>query len=170
MRDDSSRWLPARGLDREDVKGEGVILSVYQPRRQTLISGSYAAGLQLTGLSGAGGWPDAVTGETYAVRLRRDRLLVVNGEEIADGWQGEAGLAVSDMTFAYAVIDISGAKALGLLRHGAELDLAPSAAVVREFSGYGILLYSRGPEAFRLHIRRSHLDAIWTLLAHLAQS
>lgn len=164
MRNDTMRWAAASEADRPSVGNDDARISIYRPQRQTLVSGPYSAALNRTRMGAAVGWPEDASGAAYAVRLRRDRILVINGSAVVDGWHSDGGLAVSEMTFAYAIIDLDGPKSLDILRQGTELTLSPSASVAREFSGFGIFLYSRGINSFRLHVRRSHLEAIWSLL------
>jgi hypothetical protein len=139
------------------------------PERQTVISGPYRACLNLSGFQQAVGWPHAEPGESYALRLRRDRVLVVNGPVLADGWNAEHGVAVSDMTDGFAVIDLQGSDCLFVLRRGTEVSIEmPSASCIRLFAGHEVILFSRGTDAYRLHVARGHLEAIWVLLTTYA--
>lgn len=173
MRDDSAKWSADRGTQRPPVRTGGVQICLLQPHRQTLISGPHTAALALAGCSAATGWPAPASGETYALRLRRDRILVVNGSDLTDGWHADPGLAVSDMTGGYAVIALSGDGATDLLNTGTELDPAqPSASVARLLHGYPVLLYRFQGETtdYRLHVPRASLEGLWSLLEELAKA
>ncbi len=170
MRDDSARWDPAAGLDREAFQTPAVTLKILRPNRQTLISGPYPAALQCANVETATGWPEAALGDHYAVRLRRDRILVINGDALSDGWHAAKGVAVSDMTGGYAMLALGGPKAFDLLRRGTEITPdAASKSVLRGFHGYPVMLYSHGAGQFRLHIPSAMVDGFWSLLADLAR-
>jgi len=168
MRDDSRKWQPAQGLERDPVVMDGLTIRVIQPERQALLSGPYASLLALANVTGTVGWPDPAMGDSYAIRLRRDRILAVNGPTLADGWHDEIGVAVSDMTWGYAVIELNGPAAMGVLQRGTEITLdTPSASVARRFAGHDALIYARGPDSYRLHVLRPYLDAVWGLITSL---
>ncbi|MBV1865771.1 MAG: hypothetical protein KUG74_15225 [Rhodobacteraceae bacterium] len=162
MRDDSTKWDTPLGQERATIAGDGFELSLIPLTCQTLISGPIAACLAVSGQKQAFGWPDIVTGQPYALRLRRDRLLVVNGGQQAEGWD-ERGVAVSDMTGAYSVIEIDGPQAIDLLNSGTELSIdLPSGTVARQFHGFATLIYRwQSLTCYRLHIQRCYLEAIW---------
>ena len=171
MRNDNAKWHPASGLDRPVLSAPGCEIQIVQPELQTLISGPYNDALKLAGISTATGWPERAKGECYAVRLRRDRILVVNGPELADGWHDVEGLAVSDMTDGYAILELSGANAMSVLRRGTEISLnEPSASVTRGFSGYGTLIYRfEQIDRFRVHCPRGFLEGLWSLMQSYAE-
>ena len=132
MRNDSANWTPAAPLARAPVEIAETRLEVIVPERQTLLSGSIGALLEMSGVETATGWPKPATGESYALCLRRDRILRVNGTALEDGWYEAVGVAVSDMTDGYAVIQVSGPSALSVLKRGTEIDPSePSAATAR---------------------------------------
>ena len=153
MRDDSRRW-PEFNLDKAPVKLGDVILSSAKVARQTVISGPLENALKLCGLEKAQGWPDVVTEETYALRLRRDRILVVNGPPLEDGWHAEHGLAVSDMSGGLVVFEIDGPGALPILRRGTEINVnEPSLSVTRRLWGHATEIYRyQGNNRLRLHV------------------
>ena len=171
MRNDNARWQPAEGLERPAFTTSTFALRLVRPRRQTLISGPHASALALAGVAGATGWPGPAMAETYALRLRRDRILVVNGPELADGWHAQEGLAVSDMTDGYAVLEMSGTDAMSILRRGTEIALnEPSASAARGFAGYSTLIYSCGAQnRYRVHVPRGDLEGLWALLLSFAE-
>lgn len=157
MRDDRHKWTPA-GADALPLEIRGCRVSSVLPMRQTLMSGP---GVLRTFKGALAGWPDIVSQDSYALRLRRDRLLVVNGPQAREGWDAAAHQAVSDVSDGYTVFELSGPSALHLLQHGAELSLeVPSDSVVRQIFGLSAMLYRYdAPDQFRLHISRGNAEA-----------
>lgn len=167
MRDDSQRWAPPR--DRIlDIVVPGVTIKAINLPRLTLLSGPRV--LQKAALPLVG-WPEVATAESYAICLRRDRVLEVNGPERQEGWDSETDLAVSDVTDAYAQMDITGVSAVSLLNRGTELDLGtPSRSVSRLLFGFGAFIYRFGDEnSYRLHVASSHDEALWHALKDAAR-
>jgi len=171
MRDDRHKWAPALGRKYPPINNPHLSISVVNTGRQTLISGPYKKCLEAGKLTQAAGWPKIVTAQHYALRLRRDRILLVNGPALSDGWQEDAGICVSDMSSAYITIEISGECALELLNRGTDLSIdAASASVARNFRGYEVLIYRwQSPTQFRLQCHHGNLQAIWHLLQAFAQ-
>ena len=169
MAERSDRWEPPLPEARGPVTGAGVTLSLCPLPRQTVLSGPVGNCLALAGQAGATGWPEPAAGDSYALRLRRDRILVVNGPDLADGWVGRSGVAVSDMTGAYVVFEITGPRALEILATGTELDPGlASGSVMRRFHRQEGLLYRwQDFDTYRVHVQRWHFDAMWRLLAEL---
>jgi sarcosine oxidase gamma subunit len=91
---------------------------------------------------------------------------VVDGPQIEEGWDAERGVAVSDITDGYSVVEVSGDAAIGVLKRGTEISLEqPSGSVARVFYGYPVFVYAcEGPDRFRIHIPRALLDSLWMLL------
>ena len=78
---------------------------------------------------------------TYALAMRRDRMLVVNGPMLQDGWH-DSGYAVSDMSSAHVAFEFEGSATMDLLSRGTEIDFNnKSAGVARRFRDLDILLY-----------------------------
>lgn len=73
--------------------------------RQTIVSGTSVLHHFDDTLGPAIGWPEIADGPSYAIALRRDRVLPVNGPGLADGWDDEAEHAISDMSGGYAVLN-----------------------------------------------------------------
>ncbi|MEO9779900.1 MAG: hypothetical protein ABJH07_25775 [Sedimentitalea sp.] len=158
MRDDSERW------DAADPNGyvhaaNGITLVPAAVSRQTLLSGSRV--LTQTEQSIAS-WPDIVADESYALSIRRDRVLLVNGPAVAEGWHEDSCQAVSDASDAYAVLDMSGEKSLEVLKRGAELNLnIPSKSTARIVFGLGVFLYRYDAEnRFRIHVASGYAEAL----------
>lgn len=172
MRDDSAKWTPVMGVDREPIIRKGLKIEVFCPERQTLISGPRGKALKLAGLDKAVGWPEPARSDTYALSQRRDRILVVNGPGLADGWDSDHGLAISDMTDGYAACTLSGQTAMSILKRGTEIDKRiASASVARAFAGFPVLVYAvENPQSFRMHVPPGLFDALWSVLKRFANS
>jgi len=166
MRDDRNKWTAALGINRPPVKNEHLRLAVINTQRQTLISGPYTRCLDICKLAQATGWPQIITGNNYALRLRRDRILVVDGPSLDDGWHHDAGVSISDMSSAYVLVEIKGESALELLNRGADLNVdIASGSVARNFRGFDVLIYRwQSQTQFRMHFLHANLEAIWSLL------
>lgn len=163
MRDDSRRWDVPRAADSVIALGAARLRPVALGR-QTLLSGSkvrHQTGLPLVE------WPGAAPDGPCALGLRRDRVLLIEGPEMAEGWDARSARAVSDATDAYAVFDLAGPGAFDILRRGAELDLGtPSRSVARLLFGLEVFLYRmEAGETFRLHVARARAEALTGSLA-----
>lgn len=156
MRDDSARWDE---IGDSDFIANGVAIRPVTLQRQTMISGP---GILRQIDVPIVRWPDPIERESYALSLRTDRVLIVNGPDTAEGWYEATSQAVSDITDAFAVFDISGERALDLLLRGGELrpDI-PSQSVARLLFGLGVFLYGHGPSGeFRVHVASGHSAAL----------
>lgn len=167
MRDDSQRWAPPRDRGVE-VTAPGITIRSLDIARLTLISGP--AALNATKLALAD-WPGVVEGDNYAISLRRDRILEVNGPAQPDGWDADQNLAISDVTDAYAHVEITGPAALPLLNRGTELDPNnPSRSAVRLLFGMGVFLYRHGhSDTYRIHAGSAQDEALWHALTDAAK-
>ena len=168
MRNDNLRW--AVPVEHKVLELSGLTIRQIKPERMTVISGPFRAITKATGIDRTFGWPEVLDGDTYMLRLRRDRVLVVDGPDLADGWNAELGLAISDMTGGYAVFEIEGAEALAFLRRGASVDVrTPSPSVNRLFHGLAAMIYTwRDQSRFRIHVASHMQEAFWTLARNLA--
>ncbi len=158
MRDDSKRW-DAPTANGSAEMAEGVTLAPVQLTRQTLISGADTLARMQPKLAA---WPDIVTDQSYALCLRRDRIMLVNGPVAEEGWHEDTSQAISDMSDAYAVFEISGRDAFATLKRGAELRLdVPSVSVARMLFGLDVFLYRFGDEdRFRIHVSQSQAEPL----------
>lgn len=165
MRNDNEKWQDPKDAQ-PGFSARGVQVFSLDTPRQILLSGTVPNALKVCGCNVTHGWADIVQEEAYALRLRRDRLMMVNGPQLDDGWGATNGLAVSDVSDGYRVLQINGPEALGLIRRGTEISLEiPSASVLRQFAGFEVLLYRwRMESQYRLHIRQYDAQA---LLLHL---
>lgn len=167
MRDDSHKW-PAFASSPVAIAFGSCQLTPVLPERQMLMSGPSVFAQVTEPLVG---WPDVAPQAAYALGLRRDCVLVVNGAEVQVGWDHAAGVAVSDATDAFAVFDLTGPDALDLLRHGAELSYGQSSkSVARRLFGLDVLLYRvEAPLAgYRIHVAAALRDALVSQLCAAA--
>ncbi len=169
MRNDSHKW-DAPPAQRQPVIRDNLTIRPITFQRQTLLSGPIKTCLQLARQPSATGWPAPASGDSYALRLRRDRILSINGPTLPDGWHPE-GIAISDMTDGYACIEITGKGALDLLNQGTELDpTTPSGSCARLFQGQPCLIYQWQSDSLRLHIEQPRAESIWQTLIPFSQN
>lgn len=137
--------------------GPGLAVRVLPPQPQLMVSGDLDAFLARHGLPAAGRLLAVVTGDRYALRLARNRMLVT-GIDLAPEAAGWAdGCAVTPMTGALAVIDVTGPDAMALFARATAVDprgASPSAALM--FAGI-TLVACRHEAALRLHLDRGLL-------------
>ncbi|WP_299949637.1 hypothetical protein [uncultured Ruegeria sp.] len=167
MRDDRHKWSPALGHARPALTAENIEVGVVTLKRQTVISGALNDCLAACGIDAAtAGGTEMAVGDAYALRQRRDRLLVVNAPGLSDGWHVDRNIAVSDFSAAYAVISLAGSNAERLIATGTEfVGDAPSPSVSRLWHGFGTLLYRHNqPQSYRMHVRAAHVEAVWEMI------
>jgi len=158
MRDDRNKWQ-APDWQGQEIIGPGVRIAPIALSRQTLISGAGVG-------KGALGWPEVATGAQYRLCLRRDRVLEVGSAPVVEGWDAARGLAVTDISFASEVLEITGENAFSVLQSGTEINRAvASRSVSRLFAGHAVLLYAWGDRnSFRLHVAAPEMQALWQFL------
>jgi hypothetical protein len=158
MRDDSLRWDPPSD-DPLVYKNNVVTITQQQPKRQIVLSGANV--MRHIDLPMVG-WPGNVGSHAYALVLRRDRVLEINGSTRQEGWDETIQCAVSDMTDGYAMFTLEGQGVLELLKHGSFIDLEnESRSVARLLFGIPAMLYRLGsPEHFAIHLERAHAQSM----------
>jgi sarcosine oxidase gamma subunit len=166
MRDLTSSWpaIPAWNevsLDRGDLTVRSVTL-----QSQHLVSGNLDAFAAKAGLPDNGvGLFQAVSGERYALRLARDRILAVNGagEALGPGWHAD-GYAVTDVSAMYHVFEFSGGGIEALLQEAMFVDPnVQSASAASMFAGQmAVVYYHEGK--LRVHVERGYAPYIWQWL------
>ncbi len=169
MRNDSHKWPPAQAIDSFNesfIDLGNASLKPIEMARQTMISGPNVLD-QIDAPLVA--WPTIIDEQRYALCLRRDRVLLVDGVERSgierdSGWDQKNQQAISDVSDTYAVFDLSGPYALELLQRGAEISLqTPSNSVLRRLFGLDTIIYRAAKaDQFRVHIewarRQSLID------------
>jgi hypothetical protein len=167
MRDDTARWAAPDVSHGRNLAGDGLQIRRVRLESQTLISGPRNRAMQEAGLQSTAAWPDVVPDDRYALSLRRDRILCVNTGPSDTGWLEDRGLAVSDMTSGYEVVEITGQDALDFLKTGTELSLNEvSASALRLWHGFGVILYRfQQPDRYRLHVAMGFGEGLWDTMA-----
>lgn len=166
MRDDTQRWSPPLWSHPESIlplQAAHVHIAPVHLQRQAIVSG-----VTVLAQADTVSWPEINDQSQYRVCLRRDRVLCVNGEPRADGWNADTKEAYSDMSCAYRVLDISGRDALKVLQRGTEIFLEePSRSCVRQLFGYEVIVYRVQASTFRLHVSSAEVESMWS---HLHES
>ena len=153
MRDLAQSWPRIPDWSGTAYEGRGIHVTSVAGLSQHLVSGNLAPfGDSVGGLG-------IVGSERAAVRVARDRILVVNADPalVARGWHEEE-FAVTDVSAMYHVFEISGSGVPALLREALLIDpdnAGPSAAVM--FAGLHAILYCvESRDRLRLHVERGH--------------
>lgn len=168
MRNLAEKWPAAPDFAKATLNKHGVTLRTVGGLNQLLVSGDLGAWSKASRLAGEGIGAGAVaSGDTYMVRIARDRLLAV-GEQpfpVAAGWHA-AGFAVTVMDAGLHVFEIEGPELDRLIARGTALDpgaASRSASIL--FAGVGVLFYRFGnPERARLHVDRGLAPYLWEWL------
>lgn len=166
MRDLTTSWPPVpdwrhAALDRNDIIARSVLVT-----SQHLVSGNLDGFAAKAGLpdQGAGAFAE-VSGARYALRIARDRALVVNGaaDALDAGWH-EDGYAVTDVSAMYHVFEIEGGGVDALIGEAMFIDpngQSPSASTM--FAGQGAVVYYHEGR-LRVHIERGFAPYLWQWL------
>lgn len=159
-------WTPAPDWRAARLEGEGWHARRIHGLGQTLLSGDLdaARAALAPGAGEVGLWGLAGEG-ACAVRIARDRALLVSPSPlaIAPGWR--AGFIATPCDDGHAVLEISGPGMPQIVAEGTAADLAAgsrSASVL--FAGVSCLLYRAGPDRARLHVESPLAAYIWTWL------
>lgn len=150
MLDRSAFWSEAPA----NLTGPGLTVSVLPPVPQMMVSGDLPGFLARHALPPAVGLLANVTGDRFALRLARNRMLVVGLDLPPEAMGWVDGCALSPMTGALAVVEITGPDAMALYARGTAVDAStasPSAALV--FAGVSVIA-CRHDDALRLHLDR----------------
>jgi len=161
-------WSPVPEWSRATIRHDGLSISAVAPQAAWLVSGNLAAFLDRRDVR----FGDA--GNRYALRVAPDRLLFVSidaavADDIAFGWS-EDGCAVTDVSDAFVLLDITGPAASELLRLGAlhAFETQPdTASAAMLFAGQRVIL-ARIQQGWRLHVERPNAAAIWQWLQRAA--
>lgn len=166
MRDLTSSWPAVPAWENAVLDRVGINAATGTPASQHLVSGNLAAFAKATGLPNEGvGAFGETSGETYAMRVARDRMLVVNApvDATSGGWNAE-GYAVTDVSATYHVFEFSGEGVASLIEEAMFIDPSlesPSAATM--FAGQQAVVY-RHEGKLRVHVERGFAPYIWQWL------
>ena len=156
MLDRGQFWTPAA-----EVAGgfstPRLTLRVLPVLPQLMVSGDLDAVLSRHGLSGTLGLLGEAKGEVFALRLARNRALIVGADQEAQhaGWA--EGVATTPASGALAVLELSGPAAEEVLYRASAIDFRrPSPCAALNFAGVTSVLY-RHEGVLRLHLDRGLL-------------
>lgn len=162
-------WPAADALTALPLERPGLTVAAWHPRSLQLASGLVAAALKAAGVAGpALGWPGQTTAKAHALRLARDRVLLVDGTPLAPGWHkagkagAAAGFAVSDLADGLVALDLFGPALPDLLAQATDRrPSVPSPSLRTGFAGLPATLHQLpARDALRLYIERPHLPTL----------
>jgi Sarcosine oxidase, gamma subunit family len=153
----SPDWATAE-IRRDDWRARAVL-----GLGQVLVSGRIAGAVEALapGAPEVGLW-GVVEANGCAVRIARDRALIVSAEPLTvePGWRDGWAATPADDVYAVLEIDGTGLQALVCEATSADLDAgSPSAAIM--FAGIACLLYRTGQATARLHVERPLATYVW---------
>jgi len=167
MPDISTGWRPEPDWTSARLHGPTLDIRAVPGLPQRLVSGDIARFLARHGLSGDVGGLGLASGDRYAVRVARDRLLVVGlaASDCADGWHAE-GYGVSTVGAGLRVLDIRGAGVRDLLARATTVDPDdPGRSAALLFCGLTCTVYFHGDgQTLRLHVDRGLAAYLWEWL------
>lgn len=165
MRDFATKWSPVPDWTTVRIERQGLSVKPIAGLSQILISGRLDAALSLlhtpARITGAA---DPAAGDPYAIRLARDRLLLISSEppDLTPSWH-DAGFAVSTMDDAYVIVQIDGYLLPEILSRGSSLDFSHGGnSVATRFAGVPVLLYRyQNSTCLRIHVERGLAAYLW---------
>ena len=166
MRDLTSSWRAVPDWQHAQLDQNDITVRSLSLGSQHLVSGNLAGFSAKVHLpdEGAGAFGH-VSGERYALRIARDRVLVVNGpaEAMDAGWH-EDGYAVTDVSAMYHVFEITGDGIEAMIGEAMFIDPnGQSASASTMFAGQGAVVYYHDGR-LRVHIERGFAPFIWQWL------
>jgi len=166
MRDLTSSWPAAPDWRHARLEQSNVSVRTLDVASQHLVSGNLAAFADKAGLPDQSVGAFAEThGDSYALRVARDRMFVVNGAAGAmDGGWHEDGYAVTDVSAMYHVFEIEGDGIDALIGEATAMDPASqSASAMILFAGQqAVVYYHQG--RLRVHVERGFAPYLWQWL------
>lgn len=166
MRDRGLFWSPAPDWTTARIDGDAYSVRRVLGLGQALVSGDLDAALAelMPAAPEISLWSVAAA-EPFAVRIGRDRTLLVSPGPLAaaPGWRN--GYVATPCDDAYAILEISGVALREIVAEGTSVDIeagSRSAAVL--FAGVTVFLYRIGPETARLHVEAPLAAYLWAWL------
>ena len=166
MRDLTSSWPAVPDWRGANLDRDGLVVRTVDVGPQHLVSGNLAGFAAAAGLpdTGAGAFGE-VSGERYALRVTRDRMLAVNAppSSTPPGWHAD-GYAVTDVSAMYHVFEFEGPGLADLIAEAMFVDpraMSPSAATM--FAGQQAVVYHHDGR-LRVHVERGFAPYIWQWL------
>jgi len=167
MLDNAEKWPLEPDWSDAVLRGNGIEIRSLRGLAQLVVSGDLEAFAERHALPASIGALGLASGDRYTLRLARDRIAVVGvaASEAPLGWDS-AGYAVTPMSAALHVLEISGKAILDLVARATRIDPrnpGPSAAI--DFAGVtSSLYYHDDHETLRLHFDRGLASYVWTWL------
>lgn len=166
MLDHGKKWPEPVAWEDARVAVDGLAIVSRPGLSQFYVSGDVDAFLARHSLAGPVGLLGQVFGDRYALRLARDRVMVVGvgDDALVTGWDQAGGYGVTRMSSALHVFEIAGPLARDLVARGCVFDPhEPGPCSTIQFAGINVSLYCHGdPEVLRLHIDRGLASYLWS--------
>jgi len=170
MRDLAEKWSVVPDWRNAVITTPALAVRVIPGLDQLLVSGDLDAWAAASGVDGTGvGAFGAARGDRHAVRLARDRLLVVSNSPlaIAAGWHAD-GFAVTAIRAGLQVFEVEGTALDAFIARGTTLDpRQPSASAALSFAGISAIVYRHGSK-LRIHVDRGLAAYLWTWMEQAA--
>ena len=164
MLDIAGKWQAEPDWADARLEGRTLRVSAVSGIVQRLISGDVERFLARHDLGRDVGALGLALGERYAVRIARDRLLVIglSAAELTDGWHDE-GYAISTVSSALRLFEARGEGVRALLGRATTIDPDnPSPCAAMPFGGVMGIVYRHGDgEILRVHIERGLAGYLW---------
>lgn len=166
MLDFGAKWRPLPDWDALRLEGQNVEATAVTNLHEILVSGDLGRALDALadGITPSGA-ADIARGDPYALRLGRERLLLVGTDDwaAAPGWHGDGGFAVTPFPGGDVVFEITGRRAADLLAAGLNHPLEDRrGSVLSRFADVTVALYRYGqPETWRIHVERPLAGYLW---------
>lgn len=165
-------WQETPDLGTASLSMSGALLRKVTVGSQYMVSGAIALAAAKAGvdISGAGAF-GVVAGTKYSLRLARERLLIVSDTAVlAAGWH-EDGYALTPMGGALAVFDISGPRAIEIVKRGTATSISnPGSCAAVSFAGaIAFLCRVENEETIRIHVDRGLASYLWQWFAAMSE-
>ncbi|MEH3118200.1 MAG: hypothetical protein PGN25_11595 [Methylorubrum populi] len=168
MRELVRSWSAIPDLSEAEIERDGLRIRSCAGLEQWMVSGNDAAACRAAGVTTpAAGALGVVRGAPYAVRVGRDRILLVGqpAMPVEAGWSADGYLA-SNMSAGLHVFDMQGDRVEDIVRRACVIDpRAPGPCAAVTFAGVTAVLYGlEQPGRLRLHVDRGLAAYVWTWL------
>ncbi|MGQ3215681.1 MAG: hypothetical protein ACT6U0_14350 [Shinella sp.] len=164
MLDVARKWRPEPDWTQARLIGRTVEVGAVAGVTQHLVSGNIGRFLARYHLGTDIGALDIASGDRYAVRVARDRLLAIgiSPAEVSDGWHDE-GYAVSTVSSALRLFEARGEGVRDLLARATTIDPGnPGPCAAMPFGGVtGIVYWHADIETLWIHVDRGLAAYLW---------
>ncbi|QRM57834.1 hypothetical protein [Sinorhizobium sp. BG8] len=168
MLDNSRKWQPEPDWAAAALKGRTLEVRAVPGLQQRLVSGGIDRFLARHELGKDVGALGIASGDRYAVRVARDRLLAVSipSSECADGWH-DAGYGVTTVGSGLRVFEARGEGVPDLLARATTIDPGnPGPCAALQFCGLTCTVYfHEDTHTLRVHVDRGLAAYLWEWLA-----